>query len=240
MNTENYNPLARSKKKVLENKISFSNLERLQSDYYDKISELQKDDIIVKASCKFCNHPGRADAEEHWEKRQNYESVKRFFDKYEETNEIAGHLRKMNFINIKGHLDNHYSQQEKRIWMREYGGRVLSIINRKIDHDSRLEVLGHQLEMQLNEIAADPHEPPVKKADAMVKLAKMISELMIIQAKLRGELKSVNIVTDKLTNVWVDLITTEQNIEVRTALQEGLDKFQGKLEGVPLISEEVQ
>ena len=143
----------------------------------------------------------------------------------------------MHFQNVKNHLLNHYEQQQRKVWLREYGDRLLEVMNKKVNDEFRLNVLTQQMEMKLHDIAADPRLDLCKQADAMTKLAKMIVDLTLTQAKLRGELQTVNIVTEKFTNIWYRAITAQKDPLVKRALMESLDTFQESLEGVPILDQ---
>lgn len=217
-----------------EEKLPLAKSEKLYDDYFKELSKLQQDDIICRPNCKFCVHPARIEAEQKWEQTGIYASVERFFENYRKEHPEAP---QMNFLNIKNHLLNHYEQQQKKVWLREYSDRLLSVMNKRITDEQRMDLMKHQFEMKLHEIASDPTLDPLKQVVAMTKLGKVILDIAMTGAKLRGELQSVHLVTEKLTNVWVSTIMQQEDPRVKKALLDSLDEFQYHLEGVPILEE---
>lgn len=200
---------------------------------FKEITKLEEGDVIVRQNCKFCTHPLRAEAERKFEQgnRTSYTLVLKFFQEHEKTNP---ELPTMNLSNIKAHILNHYIQQEKRAWMREYSGRLTEIMNYKISQDRMFEMLSATLEMKLHEIASDPTLDPLKQADTMTKIVKSKLEVIVVQNRLRGEMDAVNILTETLQNVWFHQIKSEKDPLVKRSLIRCLDAFQSKMEGTIL------
>lgn len=214
-----------------EDKLPLAKSEQLYQDYFKELSKLQQDDIICRPNCKFCVHPARQGAEQKWEQTGIYASVERYFEDYRKKNPEAP---QMSFLNIKNHLLNHYEQQQKKVWLREYSDRLLSVMNKRVTDEQRMDLMKQQFEMKLHEIASDPTLDPFKQADAMTKLAKVILDIAVTGAKLRGELQSVHLVTEKLTNVWVSMVQGQNDPRIKKILLDSLDEFQDHLEGLPL------
>jgi len=217
-----------------EQKLPLAKSEQHMDSYFKELTKLQEDDVICRPNCKFCVHPARQEAEMKWEKIGIYASVERFFENYRKDHPEAP---QMSFINIKNHLLNHYEQQQKKIWLREYSDRLLSVMNKRLSDEQNMEIMKQQFQMKLHEITSDPTLDPFKQVDAMSKLGKIILEIQITSAKLRGEVHSVQLVTEKLTNVWVALVNDAEDPKLKHLLMESLDHFLD-LEGVPLLEEE--
>lgn len=209
--------------------------DKLYHDYFKEISKLESDDIIYRPNCKFCSHPARAEAEDKWEQTGIYSNVLRFFEKYNKDHP-DGPL--MNFVNIKNHLMNHYAQQQKNIWLREYGERLLSVMNKRVSDEQRFDLMKQQFELKLHEISSDPTLDPFKQVDAMTKLGKIILDIAETGAKLRGELQSVHLVTEKLTNVWVSTIQQQDDPKIKKILLDSLDEFQEQF--IPLLNSDAE
>lgn len=218
-----------------EDKLPLAKSEKLYQDYFQELSKLQQDDIISRPNCKFCVHPARQEAEQKWEQTGVYASVERFFENYRKEHPEAP---RMSFLNIKNHLLNHYEQQQKKVWLREYSDRLLAVMNKRVTDEQRMDLMKQQFEMKLHEIASDPTLDPIKQVDAMTKLGKVILDIAVTGAKLRGELQSVHLVTEKLTNVWVSTIQQQNDPKIKKILLDSLDEFQDHLEGLPLLSED--
>lgn len=227
------NPLVQSQAKH-ETIVPLNKIESTYDEYFHELTKLQEDDIIVRSNCKFCTHPARAEAELKFEKSGHYASVERFFEDWSKTHPDDP---VMNPMNIRNHILNHYLQQQKRIWLREYSERLLSIMNKRISDDQRLDMLKHQFEMKLHEIASDPTIPPLKAADAMAKMGKVVVDITLTIAKLRGEIQTVQVVMEKFSDAWERLILRQQDPQMRRALVQSLEFFQSDLEGLPIVEE---
>jgi hypothetical protein len=75
---------------------------------------------------------------------------------------------------------------------------------------------------------------PAKQVDSAVKLSKIILEIQMTAAKLRGEINSVEMVTEKLSSVWITLIQDADDPQLKRLLMESLNRFEDHLEGIPL------
>ena len=201
--------------------------------YFKELTKLEKDDVVCRPNCKFCVHSARQDAEMVWERTGVYASVERFFDNYRKENPEAP---QMSFVNIKSHLLNHYEQQQQKVWLREYSDRLLSVMNKRVSDEQNMELMKQQFQIKLHEICADPTLDVFKQVDAMSKLGKIILEIQITSARLKGEVQSVQLVTEKLTNVWVTLVNDAEDPKLKHLLMDSLDQFKDHLEGVPLDS----
>lgn len=227
------NPLLQSEKKANENKIvSLSKINDLYGEYYTALTKLDEGDIIINKRCKFCSHPARALAEKRFEESGSYSCVLRVFDDYCKENPDAV---TMNIQNISTHITQHYQQQQKKLWLREYSERVMSFMNKRISDEHRLDLLSRQMEMKLHEIASDPTLDPLKSADAVVKLVKMISELMLVQAKLKGDIQNVGLISEKFMAIWANVIQIQNNTEVKRILIDALHSFEEQWQGLPVL-----
>jgi hypothetical protein len=219
---------------IEEQKLPLAKSEQHIDSYFKELTKLQKDDVICRPNCKFCVHPDRQAAEMKWEKTGIYASVERHFDNYRKEHPEA---QQMSFLNIKNHLLNHYEQQQKKVWLREYSDRLLSVMNKRLSDEQSMELMKQQFLLKLHEITSDPTLDPFKQVDAMSKLGKVILEIQMTSARLKGEIQGVQLVTDKLTNVWVSLISDANDPKLKHLLMNSLDQFLD-LEGVPLIESE--
>ncbi len=238
MTNEELNKLPKKLTTDMESPKTDLQIEAIDQTYeslFDQITKLDSGDVIIKGDCKFCNHPARIEAEQAYEKgnRTSYAIVLKFFKDWEKAHPDSG-LPPMNNQNIRVHLLNHYLQQEKRIWMREYTDNLKSVMNYKIDQSRKFEMLASALQMKFCEIGADPTIDNVKQADIMTKLSKSMIEIILTQAKLRGEMQVINVVVDKFQSVWVQMVNNQRDEDTRRVLLEGLESFQSQLEGTVL------
>ena len=224
--------LTQSQKKVQENQeLLLPSAEKKYSKYFKKITELQAGDIIVSAQCKLCNHPLRAEAESKWELtkgqggRGSYAMVLKFLN--EASDEYGG--IKFNYQNISTHLNHHYEQQLKRMWMREYGKTIISAVNYKIGQEEELEALVQANLMKFFELAANPDLDPIKQAEVMTKLSKAVIDIRTNQAKLRGDVDTIDIYKEKFLSIIVNL--AKDDTSRQRELMEQLDLVKDELRG---------
>lgn len=224
--------LAQSEKKVGENqKFLLPNAEKTYDKYFKKITELQANDVIVRQQCKFCNHPLRAEAETKWELTKgqhgkgSYGLVVKFLN--EHADEYDG--VRFNYQNVSVHLNHHYEQQLKRLWLREYGRHLAEIMNYKINKDEMFEAMIQATQLKLFEMAANPDVDPVKQADMMTKLIKSILDIAIVKAKLRGDIDTIDMYKEKFQNIIVNFIAKEQDPANKRELIEQLDMAKSEL-----------
>ena len=218
--------LVQSQKKAEENQgFLLPNTEKTYDKYFKKITELQANDVIVLSHCKFCIHPLRAEAEAKWESTKGqlgkgcYALVLKFLN--EHADEYGGiHF---NYQNVHVHLNHHYEQQLKRLWLREYGQHLASIMNYKIGKDEMFEAMIQATQLKLFEMAANPDIDVAKQADMMVKLTKSILDIIVVQAKLRGDIDTIDIYKEKFQNIIVNFIAKEQDSTRQRELIEQLD-----------------
>lgn len=224
-----------SLKKVEENeKFLLPEVEKKYDQYFDKITELKVGDIITHPQCKLCNHPLRAEAEAKWEQtkggrtRGSYTLVIKFLN--EHAAEHGGITFK--YQNVSVHLNHHYEQQLKRLWLREYGRHLADIMNYKTTKDEMFEALIQAQQLKLFETAANPELDPIKQADTMVKLNKAILETSIVQAKFRGDIDTIDIYKEKFHRIIVNYITNEKDPVRHRELIEQLDLAKNEIQGV--------
>jgi hypothetical protein len=229
------NPLVQSQIKHDDMVVPLAKSEDTYEDYFNELSKLQENDVIVRSNCKFCTHPARAEAELRFEKSGHFANVQHFFDEWNKTHPDAP---AMNMVNIRTHIHNHYLQQQKSLWLREYSEKIRSVMNMKINDDRRLDMLRHQFEIKLFEIAADPTLDVLKAADAMVKIGKTIADITVVLGKLRGDIQPVQLLRQTFESAWEQIIIRETDVDIQRALLQSLSDFQSRLEGVPLIETE--
>lgn len=224
--------LAQSQKKAEENqKFLLPNAEKTYDKYFQKITELQAGDIIVRPQCKFCNHPLRSQAEEQWEMTKgqsgkgSYRLVIKFLN--EHADEYGG--IKFNHQNVSVHLNGHYEQQLKRLRYREYGQNLVDIQNYKIAKDEQFNALIQATQLKFFEVASDPDIDLVKQSAAMTQLTKSILEIYVVQAKLRGDIDTIDMYKEKFQNIIVNFIAKEPDSTRQRELIEQLDMAKSEL-----------
>jgi len=208
--------------------VELSKIDQTYDDLFKAVSEIDEQSIICRGNCKFCNHPIRHEAERRWEQvLKSFSPVKKMFESWEQQN--PDHP-KMNDQNIRTHLLHHYEKQEQQLWLREYVRDCRTYMNHKISQDKRFEMLRAVIEKQLFEIGSNPTLCSIKKSDQMVKLTKMILDIDECQARLRGDIKPVNVITERFMNVWLNVINNQEDDSTKFELMKALEKFQEQLQ----------
>ena len=88
------------------------------NDIFDSLIEVNSDDLIVKDSCKLCNHRLRYEAERYWEGcNSNYtQTVQWLNDQINDFNsKVTSNDQKealFSFINVRNHMRNHLADQK--------------------------------------------------------------------------------------------------------------------------------
>lgn len=203
--------------------ISLNTITSTYDDYFNEITKLDENDVVLVPDCAFCNHPARADGELKWEKTGIYTTVEKFFEEYSTAHPEAA---KLNLAKVRHHLQNHYEEQKKKMFLKEYSNRLKSVMNKRISDENKLEMLKSIFELKLFDIEADKKLCPLKKADSMVKIGKMITDIMITASKIKGEIQSSSLVMERFTSVWLQIINGQNNPEVKKILLGALESFQ--------------
>lgn len=226
-NTPSHLIQSRDKFQAFKKEIFIPSIEKEYEGWFNKFSELQEGDIVTRSNCKFCHHPLRAEGERRWEETHNFLMVVRLFDDYRKTHPEAPC---MSCLNVRSHINSHYEQTIKKMQIKEYGSRLQDMLNYKISKDRMFEALTSSLQMKYIEVAADSDIDRIKQGELMVKISKALLEICETQAKLRGEIDSATVISDKFVNVWVGLISQEKNPDTQRKLIEQLEIFRSEME----------
>jgi len=221
--------LAQSQKKSeQDNNFSMPSIEKVHDKYFQKITELQAGDVIVVKTCKLCQHPLRADAEAKWEQTKgthgkgNYSLVLKYLN--EKSTDVV-----FTYMNVINHIANHYEQQKKRMWLREYGNHLSDVMNYQITKEKSFDMMKQALRLKFFEAASNPDMDNSKQADVMTKLTKSILDIEMISAKLRGEIDTIDVYKQKFQNLIVNLITDEKDKDRQREMLEKVDQFKDEI-----------
>lgn len=209
-----------------ETNLSITSVDKTYDKIFKHMSRLAEGDIIKRKDCKFCQHPIRFEAEAEFELRsRSYAPVLKFFQTWEKQNPNCG-LVLMKKENVRGHLLQHYAQQEKNKWLKEYGERITEMMNYKIDKEKRFEMMSNALELKFHELSSNPTLDLHKQVDSITKIVKSILEINVIQGRLSGDMKIVNVFIEKFQSCFLHQIKSAESPEVRNALVGMLDNLQ--------------
>lgn len=204
-------------------------LERDYEKYFKKITDLKAGDVIVRKSCKLCNHPLRAEAEQKWEQTKggghmgSYTMVQRHINAMVPEGEARFSIQ-----NITNHISHHYEQQMKRMWLREYGGKLKEIMDAKIQKDEQFEVMIQAVQLKLFETFSNPNLEPHKQVDMISKLTKTILDISVVQAKLKGDIDTIDIYKRNFQKIVVNFISDLPQ-ENQKEMLEKIDKVKGEM-----------
>lgn len=194
------------------------------SQFLDRMTEIGENDIIMRANCKFCNHPARAEAEEKWERTSgSFASVERFFEECRKQNP---EYPSVSYSNIKAHIEHHYQKQIRNLRMREYGESLKETMSQRAADQEMLEALSTSLQMKYVDVASDAELDSAKQTDSMVKLAKILVDVVKFKAELTGDFKQINIFAEKVMNVWNHAIQSEPDDNVKRKFLQFLDDLE--------------
>lgn len=197
--------------------------------YFAEMTRLDENDIVCNVKCKFCNHPMRFEAEELWEQTRSVLRLKSFFDKYRKEKPDDPHRYAMNSSNIRAHIYNHYFDQQRKIRVREYCARLPELLEHQLQQDRLFDMLLVTMQERYLDVVSDEAMEKAKRSDAIIKLVGQMLKVVELQARLKGELRTVHVMAEKFLNVWVNAIQSEQDDTVKRRLIEALDIFKEQI-----------
>jgi len=204
------------------------------SSLFDKITAFTSHDAICRANCLLCNHPMRAEAEEKYEQTHSFSPVNNLLTKYKkehpETPKIA-------YDSIRNHINKHYKAQEKKWALQEYAAKHNEFLQLKINQDERFQSWIEHLDMKLWEVASKDNLDTVKQVEAMSKLTKTMLDIYAVQSKLRGDLDSYSILSERFSKVWLHVIMKQDDPAMKQQLMESLDLFQENIQSLQPIED---
>jgi hypothetical protein len=171
----------------------------------------------------------RFEAEELWEQTRSVLRLKSFFDKYRKEKPDDPHRYAMNSSNIRAHIYNHYFDQQRKIRVREYCARLPELLEHQLQQDRLFDMLLVTMQERYLDVVSDEAMEKAKRSDAIIKLVGQMLKVVELQARLKGELRTVHVMAEKFLNVWVNAIQSEQDDTVKRRLIEALDIFKEQI-----------
>ena len=223
-------------KELTKKEYNIPAVETTYKELFQEMTSLDENDVIMIDTCNFCRHPLRAQAEEMYEEsgQKGYMQLIKFFQQHEAEYSEFG---KINSPILRNHLKNHYLQQERRLQLKTYADRLQLWTSYKIKQDEKFNKLQGMMEMLLADIASSEDLGMTKKADAITKLCRSILDVVEIQAKLRGEINTTQLMGEKLKQIWVNVIKEEPRDEVRRGIAQALELFMEQAKGIDFSPE---
>ena len=202
---------------------------------FDTLIEVNTEDLIVKESCKLCNFRLRYDAERFWEScEKNYtQTVQWINDQVSNFNATVFTVEEkeplFTIANVRNHMRNHYSEQERQIRLKDYSSKIGALINIKQDKRRLLDVAIAVCYENLSRIASMETNGEVKnekiRSEAISKIISNILSIIDVQGKLDGEISSFGLIQEKFEKVWIDFINKEQSDAKKKILIHMLEEF---------------
>lgn len=207
--------------------------EKKYEKWFDKLVTMEQPKVIRRKNCKICNLPVdvREWIETYWDKCHNQSLVRSKLNEWAEKEETG---MKFNKMNIRSHMLNHYEQQERQMWLEDYALRMRDMMNYKISKDQMFEGLSTSLQAQFLDVGADVTMDKNRQASSMVQLAKTLLDIAETQAKLRGDLKSAEVVAEKFKEIWVAMATKQDDPVMRKLLLENLNMFREEMSEIQI------
>lgn len=196
------------------------------------LAEMKAEEVIVNPYCEFCNHPLRADAEQKWEQTKGKSQTGSYtlVQKYLNENASEG-SKKFTVTMVSSHIRQHYEQQVKKMWMKEYGKNFTAMMKYRVNKDQMFESMIQSQQFKMLEVLANPEIELHKQVDLVTKLTKSILDVAIVQAKLRGDIDQVDVFKEKFQNVIFQFISGESDENKRKELMQRMDVIKTELLG---------
>jgi len=207
---------------------------------FKPLINIETDDVVVKESCRLCNHELRFATENFWASNK-YNLSKTLIwlnEQLKDKNDIALHDDEkesdFTYQSMRNHLKKHYADQERQIRLKEYARDIEALIRDKQTHENMLDVALAACKENLSRVASlETFGAPAtefKRSDAINKVLAQMLSVMNEQAKLRGEINAFDIVQEKFTHLWIDIINEEQNEAKKNVYAKMLERFAGKIQ----------
>ena len=116
----------------------------------------------------------------------------------------------------------------KRMWMREYGSKLKEAMDVKIQKDEQFEVMIQATQLKLFEIFSNPTLDSHKQVDMISKLTKTILEISVVQAKLKGDIDTIDVYRQNFQKIVVNFISDLPQ-ERQKEMLERIDKVKGEM-----------
>jgi len=208
---------------------------------FKSLIHVETDDIVVNESCRLCNHRLRFSAESYWV-TQKFNMSKTLIwlnEQIKDKNNLAissdDKENDFTYQSVRNHLSKHYADQERQIRLKEYAGNIEALIKDKQTHENMLDVALAACKENLARVASlDTYgdtNSEFKRSDSINKVINQMLSVMNEQSKLKGEIDAFDIVQEKFTNLWIDLINNEKNEAKQKIYIKMLEEFSGHVEG---------
>lgn len=215
-----------------DSNVSMDAASKAYDRFFTELTKLDENNIICRPNCKFCNHEKRFQAEEVWDQYRSLTKVKAFFDTY--TTEDPDNRPVMSIMNVKLHVYHHYAEQQKRIRLQEYTQKLPELIKTQMAQDHFFDLLIVTIQEKYLDIISNEAIDIGRQIDAMLKLGSMAVKIMELQSRLKGEIKTINMMAEKFVTVWINLIESEKDPLLKRKIADGLDVFKEQIGDIAL------
>lgn len=195
------------------------------SGFFSSISNVKP--VSLHAGCKLCNSLLRQQAEDLYQKTQNYSHVHRWL---EDNKEI------ISWSCVRNHLRSHLTNSMAQERISEYCQNMSLWCSEERKKEQRLEAVMHMLERRMIQLAAmidgrDDSES-IKITETIVKLASQMLSMQQQVDEYKKAAEPVKVVIEKIQQIVQVQLSTTPSQEVRKVLMNMVDVLEHDLGGL--------
>jgi hypothetical protein len=212
---EVYSPIDQLEKKLEEEK-KLKEEEKIVDNILGLVGP-EKNIIISRSNCKFCQSKVRIEAEEEYEKTGNIKKVAEF---------LAINGDKISYLSVRNHIQLHYLKTNKRMKLMEYASDLNQWKENQITMREHMFERIAMMRREMCFIAADSEGLELKErrqsADTIKKLSDGIGTLEDKILLMDAGIEPAEIIIEKIRDIMGDKIKNSNDPKVKQALIEVL------------------
>jgi hypothetical protein len=221
-------------------KQEIESVKKFKKSVLDPLISVNANDIITKPNCKLCNSPLRLDAEVFWEENEfNKAKTLRWLnervddhniDLEEDEDDLK--MDYFSIINVKSHMDNHFKEQERQVRLRNYAENIESLLQAKKAKGDVLDFALAACQENLARMASVDTYGTLKgekeRSDGVNKCINQMLAVIKAQGEMEGELNAIDLVQEKVAQIWIQMIGEEENEAKKRIYVDMLESFSEK------------
>jgi hypothetical protein len=195
-------------------------------------------DVITRTNCKLCNSSLRFECEENWEENEfNYAKTLRWYNERVDQHNLtkdAGEedLTYLSMTNMRNHMKSHYREQERQLRLKSYARDIESLLDVKKEKMDILDFALAACQENLARVASVETYGSLKgekeRSDAINKVIAQILNVIKAQNEMIGEMSAIDIVQEKVAQIWIQMIGEEENEAKKRIYVNMLEEFSVK------------
>lgn len=216
-------------------KKEIQNMKDLKKSVLAPLIHVNEKDIISKPNCKLCNNPLRFEAEKYWEENDfNFSKTLRWINERVEDYNVTKpddmeEMESFSMANLNNHMKNHFREQERQLRLKEYAKSIESLLASKQDKMDVLDFALAACQENLARVASvETHgsaKGEISRADAINKVIKQMLDVVKTQKDMMGEISAIDIVQEKVAQIWIQMIGDEDNEAKKRIYVKMLEEF---------------